>query len=145
MANTKPQLSLTPLVESRDDAITLPKDQGNARSKIDWIVDSGATDHMTFCSGDFVSTSEPRRTGITNANKVVYPVTRVGTVHISPSISLANTLLVPSLSNKLLSVGQVTEDFNCVALMYPKFCFFQDILTKKINGHGTKREGLYYG
>jgi hypothetical protein len=107
-------------------------------------MDSGATDHMTFCSGDFPNTTEPRRTGITNANGVVYPVTRAGTVHISPSISLTNTILVPSLSNKLLSVSQVTEDLNCVALMYLKFCLFQDILIEKTIERGTKREGLYY-
>ena len=142
MADTKPQLSLAPLVESGDDAIIMPKNQGNIGTKADWIVDSGATDHMTFCSGDFASTIEPRRTGITNANEVVYPITGAGTVHISPSISLNNTLLVPSLSNKLFFVSQVTENLNCVALMYPKFCLFQDILTEEIIGRGTKREGL---
>jgi hypothetical protein len=41
-------------------------------------------------------------------------------------------------------VGQVTKELNCVALIYPKFCLFQDILTKKIIKCGTKREGLYY-
>ena len=48
LADNKPQLSLAPLVESGDDAIILPKDQGNTGTKTDWIVDSGATDHMTF-------------------------------------------------------------------------------------------------
>ena len=28
--------------------------------------------------------------------------------------------------------------------MYPSFCLLQDIQTKEIIGHGTKREGLYY-
>jgi hypothetical protein len=121
-------MSLAPLVESGDDAIILPKDQGNTGSKADWIVDFSATDHMNFCLGDFANTTKSRRTGITNANGVVYPVIGAGAVHISPSISLTNTLLVPSLSNKLLSVSQVTEDLKYVALMYPKFCLFQDIL-----------------
>jgi len=44
----------------------------------------------------------------------------------------------------LLSVEQVTEELQCCALMYPSFCLFQDILTKEIIGHGTKRKGLYY-
>ena len=71
-------------------------------------------------------------------------MTGVGTVALSPFFSLPHTLLVPSLSNKLLSVGQVTEELQCCALMYPSFCLFQDILTKEIIGHGTKSEGLYY-
>jgi hypothetical protein len=41
-------------------------------------------------------------------------------------------------------VGQATEELNCIALIYPTFCLFQDILTKEIIGHGTKREDLYY-
>lgn len=28
--------------------------------------------------------------------------------------------------------------------MYLTFCLLQDILTKEITGHGTKRGGLYY-
>ena len=62
---------------------------------------------------------------------------------LSPSFSLSNTLLVLSRTNKLLSVGQATEELNCYVLMYPNFYLFQDILTKKIIGRGTKIEGLY--
>jgi hypothetical protein len=43
-----------------------------------------------------------------------------------------------------LSVGQVTEELNCVVLIYSHFCLLQDILTKEIIGRGTKRGGLYY-
>jgi hypothetical protein len=63
---------------------------------------------------------------------------------LSPTLLLSSTLLVPSLSHKLLSVSQVTKDLNCVVLIYPSFCFLQDILTKEIIGRGTKRRGLYY-
>ena len=63
---------------------------------------------------------------------------------LSPSLSLAHTLLVPSLSNKLMSVSQVTEELNCVVLIYSTFCLLQDVLSKEIIGRGTKRGGLYY-
>ena len=98
---------------------------------------------MTFDPCDFSKATQPKRICIVNANRVTYPVTGAGTVALSP-FSLPNTLLVPSLSNKLLSIGQVTEELNCCALMYPNFCLFQDILTKEIIGRGTKKEGLYY-
>ena len=109
-----------------------------------WIIDSRATDHMTFDPTDFLSTTTPQRTSIANANGVTSPVIGAGTIGLSPSLSLQNTLLVPSLSNKLMSVGQATEQLNCCVLMYPNFCLFQDILTKEIIGRGTKRGGLYY-
>jgi hypothetical protein len=67
-----------------------------------------------------------------------------GTVILSPSLSLSHTLLVSSLSHKLMSVSQVTVDLNCVVLIYSTFCLLQDILTKEIIRHGTKKEGLYY-
>nr|KYP76234.1 Retrovirus-related Pol polyprotein from transposon TNT 1-94 [Cajanus cajan] len=99
---------------------------------------------MTYCASDLVEKSLPRQSCIINANGESYPVTGAGTVNFSNHISLPNTLLVPSLSNILISVGQATEQLNCVALMYPNFCFFQDILTKEITWRGTKRGGLYY-
>ena len=99
---------------------------------------------MTFNSDHFIEVTQPRGTDIANANGVTYPVTGAGTVVVSPSFSLSNTLLVPSLSNKLMSVGQVTEELNCVTLMYPTFCLLQDILIKDIIGRGTTQGGLYY-
>ena len=65
-------------------------------------------------------------------------------MYLSRLLSLSHTLLIPSLSNRLLLVGQLTSELNCVVLMYPDFCLFQDILTKEIIGRGTKREGLYF-
>ncbi|RVW82457.1 hypothetical protein CK203_049005 [Vitis vinifera] len=109
-----------------------------------WLLDSGATDHMTFTAMDFTTTSLPRRTNIANANGVTSPVTGAGTMTSSPKLQLHNTLFVSSLSHKLLSVSQVTSDLNCIVLMYPTFCLLQDILTKEIIGCGTKRGGLYY-
>lgn len=54
-------------------------------------------------------------------------------------LSLAHTLLIPSLSNKLMSVSQITEELNCVVLIYFSFCLLQDVLSKEIIGCGTKR------
>lgn len=62
-----------------------------------WILDSGATDHMTFDSNDFSHTILPRRSHVATANGVPRPVTGAGTVTLSPSLSLPHTLLVPSL------------------------------------------------
>ena len=112
------------------------------RALNDWIINYGATDHMTFDPKDFVEVNQPKRACIENANRVTYPVIGADKVALSLSFSLPNTLLAPSLSNKLLSVGQATEKLNCCALIYPKFCLFQDILTNEIIGHGTKRGGV---
>ncbi|XP_075473306.1 uncharacterized protein LOC142504306 [Primulina tabacum] len=152
IASADSQSSLTTQPESTN-MFTVLGDQGNCgqalvtchdHNESKWIIDSGATDHMTFDSHNFSHSTQQRRTCIANANGVQYPVTRAGTVALSSSISLNHTLLVPSLSNKLLSINQVTTDLNCVVLMYPNFCLLQDILTKEIIGRGTKKGGLYY-
>lgn len=123
LANTESQLSLVPQGDSSpataNNSVAL-NDPGNHG----WIVDSGATDHMTFDPQDFVETTQQKRTCIANANGVTYPFTGAGRVALSPSFSLSNTLLVPSLWNKLSSIGQAIEELNCCALMYPSFCLF---------------------
>jgi hypothetical protein len=103
-----------------------------------WVVDYGASDHMTFEATDFVQTSQPRQTCIANANGVLSPITGAGTVNLSQTLSLTHCLLVPSLSHKLMSVSQVTTALNCVVLIYSTFCMLQDILTKEIIGRGLK-------
>ena len=99
---------------------------------------------MTFDLKDFVKFNHPKWACIENANGVTYSVTRADKVSLSPSFSLPNTLLVPSLSNKLLSISQAIEELNCYALIYLNFYLFQDILTKEIIGCGTKRGGGGY-
>ena len=108
-------------------------------SSNDWIIDSGAIYHMTFDSKNFVKFNQPKRACIENANGVTYLIIRAGKVALSLIFSLPNTLLVPSQSNKLLSIGQAIKELNCCALIYLNFYLFQDIVTKKIIGRGTKR------
>ncbi|KAJ8634408.1 hypothetical protein MRB53_027744 [Persea americana] len=142
MATAESPLSLIPVTEP----FASTPDQGNCgqvfsnsttRNDGAWIIDSEATDHMTFDPNDFSNTTQPRRTCIANANGATYPVTGAGTVPLSPSLSLAHTLLVPSLSNKLMSVSQITEELNCVVLIYSTFCLLQDVLSKEIIGCGA--------
>lgn len=124
LAHAEPHLSL---ISHPVDGSAPPHDSGKCGYALftstqgtssGWILDSRATDHITNDPTDLLITTHPRRAQIANANGVTYPVTGAGTVYLSDSLSLSNTLLVPSLSSKLLSVGQATEDLNCCALSY---------------------------
>ena len=64
---------------------------------------------MTFDPRDLQEKCSPKRSRISNVNGVTYPVTGVGRVDFTPLFALQKTLLVPSLTNKLLSVRQATE------------------------------------
>jgi hypothetical protein len=63
---------------------------------------------MTYDEKDLIVTLVPKHSCIAIANGLTYPVTGTGTIIVSPFISFSNTLLVPSLSNKLMLVRQVT-------------------------------------
>jgi transposase InsO family protein len=110
----------------------------------DWVIDSGATDHMTHNETELKTRYTSQKGGIINANGKIYPVKIAGDVVLSNKLCLKNTLVVPSLATNLISVSQLTRDQNCTVLMFPDYCVFQDILTKRIIGHGTRRDGLYY-
>ena len=96
---------------------------------------------MTFDAQDFCQHTTLRQTNIVNANDTISSVQEAGTVMLSPTLSLSNTLFVPSISHKLLFVSQITKDLNCTTLMYLDFILIQDILMKEIIGHGTKKGG----
>ncbi|CAL9004611.1 unnamed protein product [Prunus brigantina] len=125
-------------------ATTGNKDALPTQGDPSWILDSGATDHMTFDKRLFKYMTTTHQKCVATANGTTAVVTGAGTVDLTPSLSLHHCLLVPSLSHNLLSIPQVTEQLDCVVLMYPFFCLLQDIQTKEIIGRGTKREGLYY-
>jgi hypothetical protein len=141
--------------EPRETLVTTDSDnnnqeEGNISTLINlhkdksWIINSGTTNHMAFSKNDMLNFNKPRKTKILNTNGVSYPVTDACDVHLSRSLKLINTLVVLSLSTKLISVGQLTEELNCVVLMYPNCCIFQDIQTKEIIGCGVKRGRLYH-
>ena len=111
----------------------------------EWIIDTGANDHMTCDSLNFSFLSPSYSIlVITNVNGVSSPITGVGNVLVSSTLSLSNVLYVPSLTCNLLFISQITKTLNCVTLFYLTYCIFQNIHTKKRIGSGRKRGGLYY-
>lgn len=78
-------------------AIDSKKDHG-------WILHSGTTDHMMFDVSLLHHHHSPTCSTVANTNGVPSPVTSVGSIDLTPSLTLEHTLLVPTLSNNLLSI-----------------------------------------
>ena len=82
-------------------------------SKAPWIIDSGASDHMTNCSKLF-STYSPCAGH--KKVKIVYgtfsTIAGVGSIPVSKTLTLHNVLHVPNLSCNLLSISKLTQDLN---------------------------------
>ena len=75
-----------------------------------WILDSGATDHMTHSSHWFnIYNPSSNEKSIFVADGKSITVKGQGNINLSPTLSLKNVLHVPQISNNLISIHQLTE------------------------------------
>ena len=110
-----------------------------------WIVDSGATDHMTGNSQFFLSYSPSSgQQKVQMANVNFSTVAGKGTVRLSPALLLKDVLHVPKLTYNLISVCKLTTDLPCGVNFSKTACVFQDLRTGKRIGSARSSNGLYY-
>ncbi|XP_074323224.1 uncharacterized protein LOC141660163 [Apium graveolens] len=110
-----------------------------------WIVDTGATDHMTPDFGILknVKTSKGNLTvNLPTAAKA--NVTHVGDVHLECGLKLLNVLYVPIFTHNLLSIQKLSQDNNCYAIFSPSLCTIVESETNKVRSKGTVSNGLYH-
>ena len=115
-----------------------------SNSNCTWIIDSGATDHMTGSSSLF-SSYKPcagnRKVKIADGS--LSPIAGTGDVKLSTSLTLSNVLHVPKLSCNLISISKLTQDLNCQAKFFHSHCEFQDTASGKMIGNARECGGLY--
>jgi transposase InsO family protein len=116
----------------------------HSSSSPSWVIDSGASDHMTGNSSLLSHTSSPCSPSfVTVANGTKTPVQGKGTVTTS-DLTLSDVLYLPEFPFNLLSVHKLTLALNCSVAFYPSHCEFQDLKTKRMIGRGFVKDGLYY-
>ncbi|XP_048232868.1 uncharacterized protein LOC125370622 [Ricinus communis] len=81
-----------------------------------WVIDSGATYHMTSNSSILTSLMSSPVKFVQVANRTSMPITGVGNISISPTFLISFVLLAPDLSNSLLSISKITKSLNCSAI-----------------------------
>ncbi|KAL0393487.1 UNVERIFIED_CONTAM: Retrovirus-related Pol polyprotein from transposon RE1 [Sesamum latifolium] len=74
-----------------------------------WIIDSGATDHMTFDTNHVKSFKPSSQQIVSTANGNPSPVAGEGSVFLTEHLNLDSVLVVPTLKHNLLSVAQITN------------------------------------
>lgn len=112
----------------------------------DWIVDIGATHHMTSNLDmlekiDTVPQSERRQVNLPTGG--VVSVANVGTSIVMGGHTIENVLFVPEFKCNLLSVSQLTKELQCVAAFFPDFCILHDLSSGQVKGIGREDQGLY--
>ncbi|KAM1501485.1 hypothetical protein ACFXTO_026964 [Malus domestica] len=110
-----------------------------------WVVDSGATDHMTNQMSKlhkFEKLHNPSHVSVANGEGA--RIVGKGKIHLISDQIESMALYVPSFPFQLLSVGRITNSLNCLAIFSPKTVIFQDCITKRTIGEGFYSDGLYY-
>ena len=110
-----------------------------------WIIDSGATDHMTNKASNlhnFQTLSKPSHVSVANGKNAM--VLGMGKVKLLSNNLESTALFVPTFPFQLLSIGKITRTLNCLIIFSPNSVVFQDSLTKKTIGEGFFLNGLYY-
>ena len=109
-----------------------------------WIIDSGATDHMTNNPSivhAFIPINHKHEVSIANGATILVSVN--GKIKIFPQSSTSKVLVVPLFPVQLLSVGKITNSLNCDVIFSLSSVIFQDRKTKKMIGEGIYSDGLY--
>jgi len=79
-----------------------------------WILDSGASDHISGNKSSFSSISfakTPHFVTVVNGSKVASQ--GIGQVSLSPSLKLNSVLFIPHCPYNLISLSQLTRSLNC--------------------------------
>ncbi|XP_060215369.1 uncharacterized protein LOC132642117 [Lycium barbarum] len=110
-----------------------------------WILDSGATNHMTPHKHLLHNISPlPKPFLVTLPNGYKVKVISTGSLHLRNDIVLLNVLLVPSFHFNLISLHQLISQLNCVAVLTKHHCLLQGPSQKRPMVIGKVVGRLYY-
>lgn len=109
-----------------------------------WIIDSGATNHMTGNRDAlrYVRKISEVMIGLPDGDQV--SACMEGNVELDNCLTLKNVLYVPNLKCDLLSLSQLLDDGNYLVQITNHLCIIQDQFSKTVIGVGKRRGGLYY-
>jgi GAG-pre-integrase domain len=109
-----------------------------------WIVDSGASQHITPYSTVFKSYKPlSGKEKVQIADGTFCSIVGIGSVVCTPNIQLSFVLHVSNFTNNLMSVSQLVDDLNCIVSLSPSHVVVQELETGKVIGIGKRNEDLY--
>ena len=76
-------------------------------------------------------------------NGYTVPITRIGSVKLTPDLALENVLYVPHFNFNLLSVSIFTHSLHCSFNFFPYHCFIQEHSQDQMIVMGRRQGNLY--
>ena len=116
-------------------------------SQLNWILDSGASRHVTGATSEFASYTQyppTRRETIQTADGTPQPIKGVGIVQCTPTIKLSSVLHVPAFPVNLISLSALVDQLDCRVILDHEGCLIQERRTGKYLGTATRHSGLWY-
>ncbi|XP_075080300.1 uncharacterized protein LOC142165822 [Nicotiana tabacum] len=112
----------------------------------EWIIDSGATHHIT-CNKEVLNNTkeleENEGIGVQLPTGSRAEITDTGNAVILGDQCIRDFLYVPDFKFNLLFVAKLTKDLKCFVGFYPNFYLLQELYNGKVLGIGKKCGGLY--
>ena len=112
--------------------------------KGEWILDSGASCHMTGNLGKLSNVHDTHPILVELPNGDTSLASRQGWAQLNSTTTLSNVLYVPDLNCNLVSIAQLTNELFCTVIFTKKWCVIQDHTMKRLIGVGEQRRGVYF-
>ncbi|CAL9219005.1 unnamed protein product [Arabidopsis halleri] len=103
-------------------------------SSISWILDTGATHHLTCKKGILRNVRKSTPTQIMLADGRIVVSKTVGTVVLNSHLSLVEVFYIENFGFDLISVTHLMEENDCVMQLSVPFCVLQDRTTRMLIG-----------
>lgn len=116
---------------------------GNSILGKPWVIDSGATDHITCNETLLRDVSISRQQPVHIPNGASIPVKGSGKVTLPNGMKINSVLHIPDFQCNLISVSKLTKDYNCAITFVANLCVMQDLHSRTLIGMGRNRDGLY--
>lgn len=109
-----------------------------------WILDSGATDHVTHSKKYFTSFRRINPINVSLPDGSIVVANFSGTIEFSPSFKLYNVLYLPTFKLNIVSVHLLIFNSNCKLTFHDSICNIQEATSLKMIGLARLHNGLYY-
>ncbi|KAL2944407.1 Retrovirus-related Pol polyprotein from transposon RE1 [Bienertia sinuspersici] len=116
-----------------------------AVSASDWVIDTGASDHITYdihVLKNAKKVNKKSKINLPNGEHAI--VSHIGDMTLENDLNLNHVMGVPEFRHNLLSVSRLVKYENCKVIFYPDLCVIQDSATQTIKAIGKVQNGLYY-
>ena len=108
-----------------------------------WVLDSGATHHVSHDKALFASLDTSVQNSVNLPNGSLIKISGVGNIRLNKHILLGNVLSIPKFRLNLISISSLTTDLGSRVIFDPASCEIQDRIKGMMIGQGRRIGNLY--